>query len=130
MVIFYSPELNPDELLNQDVQTNALARVRPVNVQEMMDNVRSYLRITQARPKVVKTIFVNTTSDMPPVEKCHQFSARSNNNEKSDIFPVFRSPSVGMRIRLESESNAFSPAQEGANRPAILPTGVSLFPGL
>ncbi|MFZ0736747.1 MAG: IS630 family transposase [Candidatus Acidiferrales bacterium] len=42
----YSPELNPDELLNQDVKTNALGRVRPVNVHEMMANVRSYLRIT------------------------------------------------------------------------------------
>src|SRR5271166_6391156 len=53
----YSPELNPDELLNQDVKTNALGRVRPINVQEMMDNVRSYLRITQARPTVVKNYF-------------------------------------------------------------------------
>lgn len=53
----YSPELNPDELLNQDVKTNALGRVRPVNVQEMMGNVRSYLRITQARPTVVKNYF-------------------------------------------------------------------------
>jgi transposase len=53
----YSPELNPDELLNQDVKTNALGRVRPVNVQEMMANIRSYLRITQARPKVVKNYF-------------------------------------------------------------------------
>jgi hypothetical protein len=32
----YNPELNPDELLNQDVKTNALGRVRPINVQEMM----------------------------------------------------------------------------------------------
>jgi transposase len=53
----YSPELNPDELLNQDVKTNALGRVRPVNVQEMMNNVRSYLRITQARPNLVKNYF-------------------------------------------------------------------------
>src|SRR5271166_3474062 len=53
----YSPELNPDELLNQDVKTNALGRIRPINVQEMMDNVRSYLRITQARPTVVKNYF-------------------------------------------------------------------------
>ena len=53
----YSPELNPDELLNQDVKTNALGRVRPVNVQEMMDHVRSYLRITQARPRLVKNYF-------------------------------------------------------------------------
>jgi transposase len=53
----YSPELNPDELLNQDVKTNALGRVRPINVQEMIDNVRSYLRITQARPALVKNYF-------------------------------------------------------------------------
>src|SRR5260221_12036285 len=53
----YSPELNPDELLNQDVKTNALGRVRPLNVQEMMDNVRSYLRITQSMPTVVKNYF-------------------------------------------------------------------------
>jgi transposase len=52
-----SPELNPDELLNQDVKTNALGRVRPINVHEMMDYVRAYLRITQARPTVVKNYF-------------------------------------------------------------------------
>ena len=53
----YSPELNPDELLNQDVKTNALGRMRPINVHEMMDYVRAYLRITQARPTVVKNYF-------------------------------------------------------------------------
>jgi transposase len=53
----YSPELNPDELLNQDVKTNALGRVRPANVHEMMSNVRSYLRITQARPRLVQNYF-------------------------------------------------------------------------
>jgi hypothetical protein len=53
----YSPELNLDELLNQDVKTNALDRIRPRNVLEMMDNVRSYLRITQAKPKLVKNYF-------------------------------------------------------------------------
>ena len=40
-----------------DVKTNALGRVRPINVQEMMDYVRAYLRITQARPTVVKNYF-------------------------------------------------------------------------
>ena len=53
----YSPELNPDELLNQDVKMNALGRMRPINVHEMMDYVRAYLRITQARPTVVKNYF-------------------------------------------------------------------------
>src|SRR5208283_2198808 len=53
----YSPELNPDELLNQDVKTNALGRVRPENLHQMMDFVRSYLRITQGGPKRVKRYF-------------------------------------------------------------------------
>jgi transposase len=53
----YSPELNPDELLNQDVKTNALGRVRPLNLPEMMDNVRSYLRITQRNSHMVKNYF-------------------------------------------------------------------------
>jgi transposase len=53
----YSPELNPDELLNQDVKTNALGRVRPLNLSEMMGGVRSYLRITQHRPRLVKNYF-------------------------------------------------------------------------
>jgi transposase len=53
----YSPELNPDELLNQDVKTNALGRVRPLNLEEMMDYVRSYLHITQNRPQLVKNYF-------------------------------------------------------------------------
>src|SRR5712692_2915606 len=53
----YSPELNPDELLNQDVKTNALGRVRPIDQQELMGNVRSYLRITQSRPQLVQRYF-------------------------------------------------------------------------
>ena len=56
----YSLELNPDELLNQDVKTNTLGRVRPINVQEIMDNVRSYLRITQARPTVGEELLLRT----------------------------------------------------------------------
>src|SRR5438046_6789198 len=32
----YSLELNPDELLNQDVKTNELGSGRAINVQEMM----------------------------------------------------------------------------------------------
>jgi DDE superfamily endonuclease len=50
----YSPELNPDELLNQDVKTNALGRVRQLNLSEMMGSVRSYLCITQRRPRAVQ----------------------------------------------------------------------------
>jgi len=45
----YSPELNPDELLNQDVKTNALGRVRPINVHEMMDYVRPPFRHNRRR---------------------------------------------------------------------------------
>jgi transposase len=53
----FSPELNPDELLNQDVKSNAVGRVRPSNQKEMMDWARSYLRSTQAHPEIVINYF-------------------------------------------------------------------------
>lgn len=53
----YSPELNPDELLNQDVKTNAHGRRRPKDQPEMINNVRSYLRSTQKQPGVVMRYF-------------------------------------------------------------------------
>jgi transposase len=53
----YSPELNPEELLNQDVKTNAHGRRRPKDQIEMVGNVRSYLRSTQRRPNIVKSYF-------------------------------------------------------------------------
>jgi len=39
----YCPELNPDELLNQDVKTNALGKSRPRTRYEMMTAVRRHL---------------------------------------------------------------------------------------
>lgn len=53
----YSPELNPDELLNQDVKSNALGRRRPWDRYEMMSDVRGYLRSTQRQPDIVKHFF-------------------------------------------------------------------------
>lgn len=53
----YSPELNPDEYLNQDVKTNAVGRTRPLDRKEMIGNIRAYLRSTQANPSLVKRYF-------------------------------------------------------------------------
>jgi len=53
----YSPELNPDELLNHDVKANAVGRQRPKNQAEMIGNLRSYLRSTQRQPHVVRNFF-------------------------------------------------------------------------
>lgn len=53
----YSPELNPDELLNQDVKVNAVGRARPRDLADMETNVRSYLRRTQGRPAIVRSYF-------------------------------------------------------------------------
>lgn len=53
----YSPELNPDELLNQDVKSNAAGRQRPRDQAEMIATVRSYVRSTQRRPDVVRAYF-------------------------------------------------------------------------
>ena len=53
----YSPNLNPDEMLNQDVKANAVGRQRPHTQDEMIGTVRSYLRSTQKRPQIVKNYF-------------------------------------------------------------------------
>jgi len=53
----YCPELNPDELLNQDVKTNALGKSRPTNKAEMVATVRSHLHRRQKQPHVIRNLF-------------------------------------------------------------------------
>jgi transposase len=53
----YSPELNPDEMLNQDVKTNAVGRRRAIDQADLIANVRGYLRSTQKMPHVVRSYF-------------------------------------------------------------------------
>ena len=53
----YSPELNPDEMLNQDVKTNAVGRKRARNRPQLMRNVRRYLDRRRANPELVTRYF-------------------------------------------------------------------------
>ncbi len=53
----YSPELNPDELLNQDVKAGALGRRRPTTRDELIGDTRSYLRSRQRQPNIVTRYF-------------------------------------------------------------------------
>jgi transposase len=53
----YSPELNPDELLNQDVKTNAVRKKRAANKDELKKNLVGYLRGRQKRPDLVRRYF-------------------------------------------------------------------------
>jgi transposase len=53
----YSPELNPDEMLNQDVKANAVGRKRPSSQKEMIKKVRGYLWFRQRKPEAVKKYF-------------------------------------------------------------------------
>jgi len=53
----YSPELNPDEILNQDIKSNAVGRKRAHNLIEMMRNIRGLLRSRQRQPHIVKQYF-------------------------------------------------------------------------
>ncbi len=55
----YSPELNPDEYLNNDVKANAVGRCRARDHQELVNNVRGYLRSTQKYPMIVSRFFEN-----------------------------------------------------------------------
>ncbi len=53
----YSSELNPDELINNDVKNNAVGRRRARTPNELEDNMRSYFRSTQNQPQIVKAYF-------------------------------------------------------------------------
>lgn len=53
----YSPELNPDEMLNQDVKTNAVRRKPAATQSSMVQNLRGYLRSRQRQPELVKRYF-------------------------------------------------------------------------
>ena len=53
----YSPELNPDELLNQDVKSNTIRKNRPNQQDELVKNVRSYLRKRQMQSHIVAKYF-------------------------------------------------------------------------
>jgi transposase len=53
----YSPELNPDECVNQDTKQAMRKRRPPRNVDEMISNVRQHLRRRQRQPKVIQSFF-------------------------------------------------------------------------
>ena len=53
----YSPDLNPDEYLNNDVKNNAVGRKRATTKDELAKNVRSNLRSAQRKPEKVKNFF-------------------------------------------------------------------------
>jgi transposase len=52
----YSPELNPDELVNQDLK-RAVGRTRPTNQSELVKKTRSHLYSRQRTPRIVRNFF-------------------------------------------------------------------------
>ena len=54
----YSPELNPDELLNHDVKRNSQKKGRAKNKDELMSKTRSFMRSRQRQPHIVKRYFM------------------------------------------------------------------------
>lgn len=53
----YAPEYNPDEFLNNDVKSNAVGRRRAHNQNELIADVRGYLKSTQRHPEIVQRYF-------------------------------------------------------------------------
>ncbi|MFH0765572.1 MAG: IS630 family transposase, partial [Calditrichota bacterium] len=53
----YSPDLNPDEYLNNDVKTNAVGRKRARDRDDLESPLRSHLRSAQKRPAKIRNFF-------------------------------------------------------------------------
>ena len=54
----YSPELNPDELLNQDIKTNALKHKAVKTNDQLKNYLKSYLFKVQKTPQKIKNFFL------------------------------------------------------------------------
>lgn len=52
-----APELNPDELLNQDLKSSVFSAGRPRTPAELVSQTRSYLLATQHRPDIDSSYF-------------------------------------------------------------------------
>ena len=52
----YCPELNPDELLDQDVKNNSLGKSRHRNRTEMLVGVRSHLQRRHRQPQIIRDL--------------------------------------------------------------------------
>jgi transposase len=53
----YSPDLNPDEMLNNDVKSNAIGKRSPRTQGQMMRTMRNYLEKRRGNPELVKRYF-------------------------------------------------------------------------
>jgi transposase len=53
----YSPDLNPDELVNHDVKSNAVGRKRPRTQTQMIGQIRTHMRNRKEQPEVVRRFF-------------------------------------------------------------------------
>jgi transposase len=53
----YSPELNPQEYVNQDVKTNIIGKKRPINKAQMKNNVNEFMTKRKNNKKQVQKYF-------------------------------------------------------------------------
>jgi transposase len=53
----YSPELNPQEYVNQDVKTNIIGKKRPINKEQMRENVEDFMQKRKSDRKQVQKYF-------------------------------------------------------------------------
>jgi transposase len=53
----YSPELNPQEYVNQDVKTNVIGKKRPINKAQMRNNVEDFMNKRKNDKKQVQKYF-------------------------------------------------------------------------
>jgi transposase len=53
----YSPELNPQEYVNQDVKTNIIGKKRPINKAQMKNNVNEFMNMRKKDKRQVQKYF-------------------------------------------------------------------------
>ena len=100
----YSPELNPDEYLNNDVKTNAVGRQRPATKDELILNLEQYLRDIQCRPNIIRNYIQPEPVPYAAGQACSMFTASMI---ESASFLQHPAPQQGFFYPAQQSSHAF-----------------------
>ena len=100
----YAPELNPDEMLNQDLKRGVFKTRRPYTQGEMISQTRTFLRATQKQVERVRSYLREAHVAYAGLQQTSKYSLSASIEDQSELLSSDNSPLRGSSRQLcESE---------------------------
>lgn len=97
----YSPNLDPDEMFNQNYEIQRRSHKAPSHTPQMMDNVRSHFHARQRQKAVVSRFFQAPSVRCATFKSCQPFYAHRNNSGRFHSFKVLHDGKKALSIALK-----------------------------